>query len=98
MVEIKPSLLPGVLGRLSLLYKMMALQKYRIPDVNEMLVVEVAIALDVDTKMKPGLRGVPSVAVPRRVVTMADMMTPTEVVIVDPESLLGRVAFGTTTE
>lgn len=38
---------------LSLLYRMMALHKYRIPEVDQLLIVEACIVLGVDTKVEP---------------------------------------------
>ena len=95
-VPIDPSHLTGVLGDLALLYRMMTMLKYRIPDVNRMLVVECAVALGVDQTHHPAGLDAETVAAARPD-PAALMLQPSEVMVVDPDMLLGRLGVAATT-
>ena len=84
------------MGLLAFLYRMMAVAKYRIPDIDEMEVWQCAVALGVDSKMMPmQADGKAGEEVGAKRVTTADMMTPTEVLDIDPSQLMGRMAVAT---
>ena len=77
---------------MALLYRMMAAFDYRIPEVNSMLVVECAIALGVDQTHEPKRRLVGTETEADLTPTAADLMSvPTEVMVMDPDVLLGMM-------